>query len=99
DSGKGPFPGQAAVTLDDVAGEVVQYYALGVPRLEALGNKGGFSGAKLWRCRSLAGEFCLRAWPVETVASRLLDIHELMQVAHLDFVPAVMSCYDGSTLV
>jgi homoserine kinase type II len=87
------------VTLDEVAGEVVQIYALGTPRLETLGNRGGFSGARIWRCRTFAGDFCLRAWPFETIASHLLDIHELMQSARLDFVPAVMSFHDGSTIV
>ena len=31
--------------------------------LEAQGNAGGYSGARLWRFRALTGEFVLRSWP------------------------------------
>jgi Ser/Thr protein kinase RdoA (MazF antagonist) len=31
--------------------------------LEAQGNAGGYSGARLWRFRALTGQFVLRSWP------------------------------------
>jgi Ser/Thr protein kinase RdoA (MazF antagonist) len=67
-----------------------------------LGNHGGFSGARLWRVESAAGPLCLRAWPEETMAERLILIHRAMRVAHecsLGFVPRVFSTCDGHTVV
>jgi Ser/Thr protein kinase RdoA (MazF antagonist) len=64
-----------------------------------LGNRGGFSGARLWRLSSPAGALCLRAWPVRETQQRLLFRHRLMATARagLSFVPAVFAARDGST--
>lgn len=71
--------------------------------LEALGNHGGFSGARLWRVGSDAGFLCLRAWPVgQPSADRLAAIHALMHRAAavgLAFVPALWRSDNGETIV
>ncbi|HZT81777.1 MAG TPA: phosphotransferase [Gemmataceae bacterium] len=64
-----------------------------------LGNRGGFSGARLWR---LDGNppLCLRAWP--PAVTSLKAIHWLMIHARrsgLSFVPAVFATRDGRTFV
>jgi homoserine kinase type II len=67
-----------------------------------LGNRGGFSGARLWRGGGAAGEFCLRAWPAGEEADRVRRLHRLMRHARgqgLDFVPAVHVAGDGDTVV
>lgn len=47
-----------------------------------LGGAGGFSGARLWRLSSPAGEFCLRRWPSEhPSADRLAFIHSVLFLA------------------
>jgi Ser/Thr protein kinase RdoA (MazF antagonist) len=64
----------------------------------ALGNRGGFSGARLWRVASL----CLRAWPEQVSPVRLSFIHEEMIRAAaqgLEFVPKVHVTRAGSTWV
>jgi Ser/Thr protein kinase RdoA (MazF antagonist) len=70
--------------------------------LVALGNRGGFSGANLWRVRAPGGDLCLRAWPEGEPASRVVARHDLMAVAAragLTFVPAVLAARNGVTLV
>jgi Ser/Thr protein kinase RdoA (MazF antagonist) len=71
--------------------------------LVALGNRGGFSGARLWRVQGTTGIYCLRAWPTgEPTPARVGWIHQLMQRAGragLDFVPAVAATEAGTTWV
>jgi hypothetical protein len=44
--------------------------------LEAQGNAGGFSGARLWRFRAVTGQFVLRSWPANGPdRSHLENIH------------------------
>jgi homoserine kinase type II len=81
---------------DADAREVLHRYAagLGRGRLIALGNAGGFSGARLWRVECDGMTWCLKAWPSDSsTASRLAQIHRLMHIARdrgLHFVPAVL---------
>ncbi len=95
----------AATPLDTAARLVLSRFAglPPAPRLVFLGNRGGFSGARLWRVESAAGPFCLRAWPAGGMTpDRLARIHGLMQAARqagLDFVPAVVRAADGMTWV
>src|SRR5436309_14238526 len=66
----------------------------------SLGNRGGFSGARLWRADSAAGPLCLRAWPAHETAERLAFRHALVRAAldaGLTFVPALYAAADGST--
>lgn len=42
-------------------------------RCQALGNAGGFSGARLWRIEAELGTLCLRRWPVEHPAPEELE--------------------------
>jgi Ser/Thr protein kinase RdoA (MazF antagonist) len=71
--------------------------------LTPLGNRGGFSGARLWRWEHPAGPLCLRAWPPDGPdRDRLRWVHLLMAVARdagLTFVPAVVTAADGATWV
>jgi homoserine kinase type II len=90
--------------LDPVAPAVLaRYPALLRPTgLVALGNRGGFSGARLWRAASAAGPLCLRAWPEHETAARLAFRHGLMATARaegLAFVPGVLPAADGQTFV
>src|SRR5437764_255984 len=88
--------------LDPAAHAVLALYpaALRPANVVALGNRGGFSGARLWRADSAAGPLCLRAWPAHETAERLAFRHALMRTAReagLRFVPAVYAAADGST--
>jgi Ser/Thr protein kinase RdoA (MazF antagonist) len=90
-------------TINLVAREVLRRYPLIYQEdcLIALGNCGGFSGARLWRVEGTAGIYCLRAWPFgEPSRERLSWIHQLQQrarTAGLDFVPAVAATKAGTT--
>jgi Ser/Thr protein kinase RdoA (MazF antagonist) len=72
-------------------------------QVQALGNRGGFSGARLWRCTGLAGAFCLRAWPEHgSEPAHVGIIHQWMRSAGdagLLFVPTVMRTVDGATCI
>jgi Ser/Thr protein kinase RdoA (MazF antagonist) len=91
--------------LDGIALQVLTRFALAQPGLglASQGNAGGFSGARLWRAKSLAGDVCLRAWPSEAIASsRLQWIHDLMRSARgagLDFVPRLFQTSAGATWI
>ncbi len=90
--------------LDRAARAVLARYPLsaGAP-LVPLGNRGGFSGARLWRVSTAAGPLCLRAWPEAGPSpERLRAIHALMDAARragLDFVPAVLHTAAGQSCV
>lgn len=84
--------------------EVLRHYpALAGARLTPLGNRGGFSGARLWRVEAAGAAFCLRRWPVDGPdADRLHWIHQLMRRgrdAGLAFVPAPLQTAEGPSLV
>src|SRR4051812_19905901 len=68
-----------------------------------LGNRGGFSGARLWKLDGPLGSFCLRRWPAETTSvPRLTFIHRLVRQARdagLTFVPVQVPAADGTTFV
>jgi Ser/Thr protein kinase RdoA (MazF antagonist) len=82
------------MSLDAAAAVVLRHYALSVAGAEPLRNRGGFSGARLWRVPGPAGPLCLRAWPMPgPPPERLRHIHALMDAAAragLEFVPAVV---------
>jgi Ser/Thr protein kinase RdoA (MazF antagonist) len=70
--------------------------------VQGLGSHGGFSGAQLWRVRTSAGEWCLKAWPVEMQVEQLRHAHWLMRQgrsAGLDYVPSPHDSTDGSGCV
>jgi homoserine kinase type II len=67
-----------------------------------LGNRGGFSGAWLWRIEAGVGAFCLRAWPPHETLPRVLYRHALTARARshgLHFVPAVLPTSGGASAV
>lgn len=91
---------------DDLACLVLSHYPgpLQTGTLLPLGNRGGFSGARLWRVQTEAGtDLCLRAWPTSGPArDRLERIHRCMTTARqagLDFVPQVHPTSAGPTFV
>jgi homoserine kinase type II len=70
--------------------------------LTPLGNRGGFSGAALWRIDAAAGPLCLRAWPAHETWPRLVFRHQLMTQARqqgLPFIPAVYATLDRAPAV
>ena len=69
---------------------------------QPLGNRGGFSGARLWRIDGPAGSLCLRAWPVGFSPQRLDFIHHCMthaRTAGLAFVPRLFPTVAAPTAV
>jgi Ser/Thr protein kinase RdoA (MazF antagonist) len=91
----------SADPLNAAALEVLRRYPRplwsGVPL--PLGNRGGFSGARLWR---LDGPLCLRAWPIGFSPQRLDFIHHCMihaRTAGLTFVPRLFSTVAATTAV
>jgi Ser/Thr protein kinase RdoA (MazF antagonist) len=91
------------MSLDDAAQWVArQFSAVADDALLALGNHGGFSGARLWRARGRDGPLCLRAWPGSMTVPRLDTIHHLMTIATaagLAFVPRLERTPTGQTWV
>jgi Ser/Thr protein kinase RdoA (MazF antagonist) len=68
----------------------------------ALGNHGGFSGARIFRVESAGGDLCLRAWPPDMTAARLDWIHALMRRATgagLQFVPRLLATTRGASFL
>jgi Ser/Thr protein kinase RdoA (MazF antagonist) len=92
-------------SLDPAVADVFRNYPIFHPddRLIALGNRGGFSGARLWKVQGAACSYCIRAWPPgEPMPDRLSWIHRLMQRARregLEFVPALAVTKKGTTWV
>ncbi len=94
----------AAPPLDQAAALVRTRYpaVFGSGPLVPLGNRGGFSGARLWRGDTPAGSFCLRAWPPAEALPRVQSRHRLMTLARaagLSFVPVVFPALDRFTVV
>lgn len=89
---------------DDSARFVLDRFPLpdGSLSLTPLGNRGGFSGALLWRCDGRQASYCLRAWPTGTVPQQLSALHALMRRSRdrgLPFVPALFAARCGATRV
>jgi homoserine kinase type II len=91
------------MSLDPAARTVLESYPAAAAAPVALGNRGGFSGARLWGSHGPAGPLCLRAWPAAGPSpDRLGDIHRLMDQAAragLTYVPSVFRTRDGQTWV
>src|SRR3954469_17027847 len=90
--------------LDSIRWVLNQFLAATACReFSPLGNRGGFSGARLWRVQTPVGPFCLRAWPERgTDGQHLTRVHGLMTRGYtlaLQFVPAVMVTRSGPTWV
>src|ERR1700722_19821092 len=88
--------------LDPAAAVLAHYPALLRPSAFSLGNRGGFSGARLWLVHSAAGPLCLRAWPPEATTERLAFRHHLMHIDRpqgLSSVPTVVAATSGATVV
>jgi homoserine kinase type II len=89
--------------LESAARAVLSQYVISSSVLRPLGNRGGFSGAALWRVEGPDGDWCLRAWPAEEmIRERIFEIHSLMKQARdqrLMFVPAVLITRSGSSCV
>lgn len=58
----------------EIAPVLAAYPAIGRPtEVQALGNSGGFSGARFWQIITTRGLFCLRCWPAEYPREGELD--------------------------
>ena len=70
---------------------------------EFLGNAGGFSGALLWKLKTVRGMLCLRRWPANHPSPTSLRwIHDVLaQVASQGFelVPVPIQCLHGNTFL
>jgi Ser/Thr protein kinase RdoA (MazF antagonist) len=84
---------------------LAQYPDFSISSVTPLGNRGGFSGARLWKVDSRAGAFALKAWPEGSFQQNLHALryrHGLMHEARkggLSFVPAVQQTRAGTTWV
>ena len=71
-------------------------------RVEAQGNRGGFSGAAIWRVETAAGDFALRRWPQPGLPrERIAGLHRLLEHlwnAGLRCVAVPVRATDGATL-
>ncbi len=71
-------------------------------RVEFLGNRGGFSGAGIWRVVADQGSFALRRWPrLQLPPARILGLHRLLTHLYRDgltFVAVPLTTADGTTL-
>jgi Ser/Thr protein kinase RdoA (MazF antagonist) len=88
------------MSLDDTVKLVLQQFPDAGKVLESLGNRGGFSGARLWKVAGFRGPLCLRAWPAQINSSQLQFIHQQMKWARaqgLDQVPSVHGTRSGQT--
>src|SRR5262245_24086146 len=86
--------------MDDIVLTVLARYPrpLRAARAEPLGNRGGFSGARLWRLHAGGEVWCLRAAPASEAPAHLTWRHALMaraRAAGLRFVPAVVVAAEG----
>ncbi len=71
-------------------------------RVEPLGNRGGFSGAGIWRVVTVAGDFALRRWPRSALPrERILGLHRLLEhlrMSGFKFVAVPLRTNDGTSL-
>ena len=71
-------------------------------RVEPLGNRGGFSGAAIWRVVTEAGDFALRRWPSPGLPrARILGLHRLLEhlrMSGLKFVAVPLRTNNGASL-
>ena len=82
---------------------LAEYAPLVVPlRVEALGNRGGFSGARIWRVTTDQGDYALRQWPNPGLPrDRILGLHRLLEHLRnegLPFVAVPLTASNGTTL-
>ncbi len=70
--------------------------------VESLGNRGGFSGAGIWRVVTDQGNFALRRWPrAQLPTARILGLHRLLTQIDCDgltIVSVPLKTADGTTL-
>jgi homoserine kinase type II len=90
---------------DEEALDVLKLYSHRgqLSRVVCLGNAGGFSGSRLWRCEFNDDAMCLRRWPVEhPTEDRLILIHRVLlhlAQARIDFVPVPVLTNSGLSFV
>ncbi len=89
--------------IDALARQVLARFGAAASEVRALGGHGGFSGARLWRVHTPAGDWCLKAWPPGgATPDHLVTIHRLMRQARtagLPFVPEPFAAPGRSTFV
>lgn len=90
-----------SAAADELVRHVLSRYPreLRTARVEPLGNRGGFSGARLWRLHTPAGAWALRAAAPAEAAAQVAWRHGLMALARAaggHFVPAVLPADIGT---
>ncbi|MBC7854011.1 MAG: phosphotransferase [Pirellulaceae bacterium] len=84
-----------------IAPVLEHYPGLGpIRRIHSLANAGGFSGSMLWRLEREAGDLCLRRWPSEYLAERLVFIHGVLKQfgqSGLAWIPVPIPSRTGNT--
>jgi homoserine kinase type II len=82
---------------------VLQRFGLAAASAEPLGNRGGFSGARLWRIHTGRGDSCLKAWPPGSMSPRyhvgIADLVRCARDAGLTFVPLLKPTPEGLSCV
>jgi homoserine kinase type II len=83
--------------------EILRRLAFPTASVEPLGNRGGFSGASLWRLHSDTGTWILKAWPEHDSAPQRVSLaHQAMiqaRAAGLLFVPRLWPAPAGQTFL
>jgi Ser/Thr protein kinase RdoA (MazF antagonist) len=77
---------------DADARKVLRRFGLAAAPAQPLGNRGGFSGARIWRILTDGGDLCLKAWPPDGMTpARHREIVRLIRHARhsgLTIIPA-----------
>jgi hypothetical protein len=79
-----------------------QYLWFRPPTCQPLGNRGGFSGARLWKVQDGPRVLCLKRWPEGMTAERLAKIHNLLRgarVAGVTFLPHPLGITTGPAVI
>ena len=89
--------------LESVRYVLARYAPCVLPlRVESLGNRGGFSGAGIWRVVTEAGDFVLRRWPSPGLPrTRISGLHRLLEHLRMDglkFVAVPLRTKEGTSL-
>jgi Phosphotransferase enzyme family len=90
---------------DNSANELLSraYPSLRPQKIEVLGNRGGFSGAAIWRVVTSAGHFALRRWPQSGLPrERIIGLHRLLEHVRregLQCVAVPIPATDGTTVI
>jgi len=79
------------------------HWGLSPESLQVIPQRGGFSGAKVFRCRQAHGqETSLRCWPPHTSADRVAQVQSVVRTARqqgCDLVPQILETTEGRSFL